>query len=234
MLTLILFALVAVRFVRRAFQEARRQRVLTWPRAVAQLPEGEDRLPGLSTDRFGETTFYRAELVKPYTFYARGQRYTGKRLAPRLQRLNAEEQHLFLRELAKQRKYEVFFNPDDPTDNYLTVGTPLLTYGKLFFYLTYGLGIPLGLVYLFVSGALLEERLLTLSLVLLIPVLILPGVVLLSLPILNVGGLLIPAHTADTVDDADTDDGLLRSLAGPGMSDALRGERIVERVERET
>ena len=143
----VLFALVVLRFVRRAVQEKRRQRVLTWPRAVAFLGDGPDQLPAVSTDRFGETTFYCAELAVPYTFYARGERYTGNRLAPRLKLLNASEHSMFLKQLAKSRQFEVYFNPHDPSDNYLTVGRPLLTYPKQVLYVIYGLLLPAALLW---------------------------------------------------------------------------------------
>ena len=142
-LALGIFTLTAFRFVRRARQEGRRQRVLTWPRATAVLAEGENDLVAATADRYGETVFYRAELKQPYTFYARGERYTGSLLAPRLNQLNGSERKLFLRGLEQSRKFLVYFNPDDPHENYLTVGPSILTYGKEVAYVLAGVVYPI-------------------------------------------------------------------------------------------
>ena len=221
-LAILLFTLVTLRFVRRAFQEGRRQQVLTWPRAVAQLEEGEDRLPGISADRFGDTTFYQAELMVPYTFYARGQRYTGNRLAPRLTQLNASEQKLLLRDLGKARKYFVYFNPDDPTENYLTIGQSLLSYGKMIGYLIYGLAVPLALLW-FASDAFPEGSRWEILFVMVMGIVLAGGVVgLLAQPLFALGRLLSPAGEEIR---ADRDDPLLESLANRPAAIA-EGEKV--------
>ena len=220
-LAILLFTLVTLRFVRRAFQEGRRQRVLTWPRAVAQLEEGEDRLPGISADRFGDTTFYQAELMVPYTFYARGQRYTGNRLAPRLTQLNASEQQLFLRDLATARKYFVHFNPDDPTENYLTIGQSLLSYGKMMGYLLYGLAVPLALLW-FASDGFPEGSRWKILFVIILVIVLAGGVVgLLAQPLFALGRLLSPVGEES---GTDGDDPLLESLANRPKTSAEREE----------
>ena len=218
-LALLLFTLIVVRFVRRALQEGQRQRVLTWPRGVAHLEEGLDRLPGTSANRSGQTTFYRAELAVPYTFYARGQRHTGSRLAPRLTQLNASEEKLFLRDLAKARKYYVHFNPDDPTENYLTIGQSLLTYGKMTGYLLYGLAAPLALLW-FASDYFPDGDPWKVLFVIILGIVLAGGVAgLLAQPLFNPGELLSPVREGDGADGGDP---LLESLANRPAAPAER------------
>lgn len=150
--TLLIFGLVLLRFVRRVAQERQRQRTLTWPRTTARLGESGDALKVSARDAMGVPIFYRAELVSPYTFYARGQRYTGDRLAPELERLNPAEAKLFLRGLSQHRSFEICYNPDDPTDNYLTVGKQLLRNRQLVMYVLVGVVLPAALALRLVWG----------------------------------------------------------------------------------
>jgi membrane protein implicated in regulation of membrane protease activity len=146
LLPLLLVLLVGWRFLRRFRQETRRQHILTWPRATAELAGAEDELVIAARDRHGVPIFYRAELNAPYTFYARGEKYSGERLAPELRRFNPAEAKVFLSALGRQRRYEVTYNPQDPAENYLTVGRPLLTNGKLLVFALIGVAVPLGLL----------------------------------------------------------------------------------------
>ena len=148
MLLLFLTGLIAlVRFGRRARREALRQRVLSWPRATATLPDGEDLFAYREVDSEGNPGAFRAELRKSYCFYARGKRFTGTRLAPGLKRLYDREAELFLKKLRQGRQFEVYFDPDDPSRNYLTVGEQHLGYGHLLRYTYFGWVLPAGYGY---------------------------------------------------------------------------------------
>ena len=136
-----------IRFGRRARREAQRQRVLTWPRTTATLPDKEDLFAYREVGSEGEPGAFRAELREPYIFYARGKRYTGNRLAPGLKRLCAREAELFLKKLRQGRQFAVYFDPDDPSRNYLTVGEQHLAYGHLLRYTYFGWVLPVGYGY---------------------------------------------------------------------------------------
>ncbi len=209
LLALLIFCLSLLRFIRRVMQEMRRQRTLTWPRATGRLDGETDALRAASVNGEGNTTFYHAELEQPYTFYAQGKRYAGTRLAPGLERLNASEADLFLRELAKHRSYEVFFDPADPTENYLTVGSRLLSYGKQLLFLVYGLFVPAALWWWGTTAAptTLATTLLSVTLGLLAALL---ALYYLIQPLFNLGKLLIPA---DSYGPEEAEDALLQSLA---------------------
>ena len=215
------FLLVA-RFVRRAFQEASRQRVLTWPQATALLPTETPDLVAATADANGDTVFFYARLQQPYTFYARGQRYTGDRLAPRLEKVNGLERDLFLKGLRRHGKFAVYFNPDDPRENYLTVGQPLLTYGKQFLYVAYGLLLPAFLWWFGTDGFQHSKRLDILASAGVIITLLLLVIYWLALPPFDLSKLLVPARQEDlgagaqenaTRSDGESPDPLLASLA---------------------
>ncbi len=209
---LFLFALSVLRFVRRATQEGRRQQVLTWPRATAVLEEGEDDLVPAAANRFGETTFYHAKLQRPYTFYARGERYTGKKLAPRLDWLNGSERAVFIKELHRCRKFEVYFNPDDPEENYLTVGKPILSYGKEIVYALYGLVFPT-VLWWFAADSFPHTRTTDiLAIAGFIIALLLLVIYFLVQPIANPGKFLIPVSEKEAGGGAQEQDMLLKSL----------------------
>ena len=216
------FLLFLLRFVRRALQEAGRQRVLTWPRATAVLPAERPDLVAATADANGDTVFYYARLQQPYTFYARGQRYNGDRLAPRLEKVNGLERDLFLKGLRKHGKFAVYFNPDDPRENYLTVGQPLLTYGKQFLYTAYGLLLPAFLWWFGTDGFPHSERLDILTSAGVIITLLLLVIYWLALPPFDLSKLLVPARQEDlgagaqenaTRSDGESPDPLLASLA---------------------
>ncbi|PPK88226.1 hypothetical protein CLV84_1191 [Neolewinella xylanilytica] len=213
-LALLILVLSSVRFVRRARQEANRQRVLTWPRAVAVLPEGEDRLGTAEANHLGETTFYKAELERSYVFYARGEKYSGKRLAPKLDLLNVDEAKVFLKGLSQCRKYEVYFNPDRPEENYLTIGKPILGYGKLWLFLVYGLLLP-GVLLWFGTEGPDTQKLVVLFVVAVVVVLLLLVVYFLAQPVFDLGKLLLPVTSTDRVrneGNTTTEDKLLNRL----------------------
>jgi hypothetical protein len=197
----LLFLLTAWRFQRRYRQEARRQRTLTWPRATAELAGETDELVIAARDRHGAPIFYHAELSVAYTFYARGEKFTGKALAPELCRFNPAEAKIFLRSLAKQRRYEVCYNPRDPGENYLTVGRPLLTNGKLLVYALVGIAFPGGLSQL-VTTDLLPNTVLLLSGLLLGLVLLLVACYYTFQPVYDLGKLLQPTPPADELLDS--------------------------------
>ncbi len=123
-------------------REVKHQRTLGWPQAPARLSDGPDRLPLRYRNIFQNVRYYRAELEHPYVFYARGVRYTGNRLAPGKRQLSESDASTFLKELAKHRRYRVYFNPDDPTDNYLTAGTEVMAYLEVFMLATVGIVLP--------------------------------------------------------------------------------------------
>ena len=150
-IALLLFLLVALRFVRRVRQEGRRQRALTWPRATAVLTGQHDSLAVTAKTHLGVPIFYAARLEQPYTFYARGERHTGDRLAPELERLNPAEAKTFLQRLATHRRYEICYDPNDPENNYLTVGKDLLGNRHLLLYAILGVQLPLFLGFLYVA-----------------------------------------------------------------------------------
>ena len=217
-----LFLLFVLRFVRRAHQEGGRQRVLTWPQATAVLSTERPDLAPATADEYGDTVFYHARLQQPYTFYARGQRYTGDRLAPRLEKVNGLERDLFLKGLRRHEKFAVYFNPDDPRENYLTVGQPLLTYGKQLLYLAYGLLLPAFLWWFGTDGFPHSERLDILALAGVIITLLLQVIYWLALPSFDLSKLLVPARQEDlgaeaqenaARSDGEFPDPLLASLA---------------------
>ncbi|WP_116126632.1 hypothetical protein [Lewinella sp. IMCC34183] len=232
-LAALLFALCAVRFFRRARQEARRQRTLTWPRATATLTEDTDTLEVASVDRFDHPTFYRAELTESYVFYARGQRFTGRRLAPGLDRLNASEAGLFLKELAKHRTYEVQFDPRNPEDNYLTVGNELLNYGKQIMYLLYGTGLPALFIYLGGnSGGTPGATFIFVCLLLLGPAL-LAALYFSVKPLFNLGSLLLPVvQDQPGSPESRPGDDLLDSLARRPTAPAAPPQKIARKERR--
>ncbi|WP_116105896.1 hypothetical protein [Lewinella sp. IMCC34191] len=214
-LAALLFMLTSLRIVRRAVQEANRQRVLTWPRAVASLEAGEDKLAGSDANHLGETIFYEAALERPYVFYARGKRYTGSRLAPRLDKMNADEAKIFLKGLSQHRKYEVYFNPNRPEESYLTIGKPILGYGKVYLFLIYGLLFPACLAW-FGSDSFPEDQkftiLFTVAAVTLVVMLV---VYFLAQPVFDLGKLLLPVKLEgkkQAEEEILNDDNLLRSL----------------------
>ena len=151
-LAVFLFLVVGLRFVRRYRQEVRRQRALTWPRATAVLEDEPDELQVESHDGVGTPVFFRAQLRREYVFYARGQRFTGNQLAPELQRLNRAEAESFLNRLNRHRSYQVCYDPNEPSRNYLTVGRQLLGNGHLLLYATLGLAAPIVLLLLDYGG----------------------------------------------------------------------------------
>ncbi len=209
LLAVLLFGLSLLRFVRRVVQEMRRQRTLTWPRATGRLEGETDALRAASVNGEGNITLYHAELEQPYTFYAQGKRYTGTRLAPGLERMNASEAGLFLKELAKHRSYEVYFDPGNPTDNYLTVGGRLLSYGKQLLFLVYGLFVPAALWWrgTVAVPTTLAATVFGVTLGLLAALLALYYLVQ---PLFNLGNLLLPASGYGP---PGTEDELLKSLA---------------------
>ncbi len=190
-------------------QEVRRQRTLTWPRATATVEEEANALRAASVNGEGDTIFYPAELERPYTFYAHGERFTGNRLAPGLERLNASEAGLFLKELSKCRSFEVYFDPGDPADNYLTVGSPLLTYGRQWLFLVYGICVPAALWGMGSATApgTLVTTLFSVTLGLLAALL---ALYYLMQPLFNLGTLLMPARRYGP---QEVEDPLLKSLA---------------------
>jgi hypothetical protein len=195
----VIFVLVAWRFYRRVRQESHRQRTLTWPRATAELGEN-DRLPPASRDQNGNVIFYRAELSEDYTFYARGEKYSGKQLAPGLTQLNAEQAKLFLAELGKHRRYEICYNPHDPNENFLTVGKPILTNSHLLLYGLLGVGLPLAL-YVFHTTLSANETLLYGGLLVLASLLVVACYFLFK-SVYNLGKLLLPTPPTDELLDS--------------------------------
>ncbi|PPK88225.1 hypothetical protein CLV84_1190 [Neolewinella xylanilytica] len=141
-LSMLLFVLSVLYLVWIFRRESRHQRTLGWPQAPATLAEGPDRLCTGYRDAFRYVNYYRAELEQPYVFYARGARYTGNRLAPGMRYITESDASLFLRELGQSRRYNVVFNPDNPTDNYLTGGTEIMGYLELFLLATVGIVLP--------------------------------------------------------------------------------------------
>ncbi|CAH1001493.1 hypothetical protein LEM8419_02396 [Neolewinella maritima] len=211
---LLLFALVAWRFVRRATQEARRQRALTWPRATAVLNPETAGLEPAAANRLGDVLFYRARLREPYVFYARGERFTGHRLAPELERLNPEETKLFLRALQQHARYQICYDPNDPEHNYLTVGRHLLSNRSLLLYAVFGLALPACLLVIGVYGT---PATLVQELVIVGTVLGSTGVLLAAYyaakSVLNVGTYLVPTPERPSLPAAEPPDELLESLA---------------------
>ncbi|MGB3798524.1 MAG: hypothetical protein WA952_01845 [Lewinella sp.] len=214
-IAIVVLLLSWIRFVRRARQEANRQRVLTWPRAVAILEEGEDRLRPGEANHLGETTFYRAELAQPYIFYARGKQYTGRWLAPKLVLLNVDETKVFLKGLSQSRKYEVYFNPDRPEENYLTIGRPILGYGKLWLFVIYGMLLPGALLWFNSDGFPATQKLTVLFIAAVVLAVILLVIYFLAQPVFDLGKLLLPVTTTESELQEltrTTDDELLTSL----------------------
>ncbi|MGB3798523.1 MAG: hypothetical protein WA952_01840 [Lewinella sp.] len=145
-------------------REIRHQRTLGWPRAPAVLADGPDRLPLGYHDNFRTVQYYRAELENPYVFYARGKRYTGHRLAPGLGQISQADAVPFLKQLARYRRYHVVFNPDDPTDNYLTEGKEVMGYLEVLLLSVVGIVLPYIVLFSFTNWENLEgaARILTL------------------------------------------------------------------------
>lgn len=209
-----LFLFCARRFFRRARQEARRQRALTWPRATAALSGEPDALKVASVNHFKQPTRYHAELTEPYVFYARGERFTGHRLAPGLKRLTPADAGRFLRQLAEHRRYAVHFDPDDPRDNYLTVGNKLMTYGKQIMYLLFGVALPLALVFLGQTSDMgPTATALFLPILFFVPAIV-AGVYFSAKRTGDLGSLLLPAYREPARGSGrDAPDELLQSLA---------------------
>ncbi len=210
---LLVFLLVAYRFLRRVGQEARRQRTLTWPRATAVLEPGTAALEPAATNKYGEVLFYRAQLQEPYAFYARGEKFTGQRLAPELERLNPEETKLLLRALQKHERYQVCYDPHDPENNYLSVGRHLLSNHSLLLYAFFGLIFPLLVGYFgyWAAQASLQAELMVTGAFLAGAIIFLAAYYA-SKSVLNVGTYLIPTPTPPVENEAPPHDELLESL----------------------
>ena len=145
----------------------RRQRALGWPVADATLPPEAIFLPPARKDAFRNVSYYRAELDKSYVFYARGERYTGRRLAPNLRVVTEDEARAFLKDLGNRRRFRIYFNPDDPNESYLTLGYNRMHYLEISLYLLLGGALPftllaglLGWLGFWLSGAFIIELLL--------------------------------------------------------------------------
>ena len=210
---LLVFLLVLWRFVRRVGQEARRQRTLTWPRATAVLEPSTASLEPAATNKYGEVLFYHARLEEPYTFYARGEQFTGQRLTPELERLNPEESKLLLRALQKHERYQICYDPHDPENNYLTVGRHLLSNRSLLMYAIFGLVFPLLLAYFaYWAGQVSLQAELAVTAAFLSGATIFLAAYYASKSVLNVGTYLIPTPTRPALNEAPPKDELLESL----------------------
>ena len=210
---LLVFLLVAYRFLRRVGQEARRQRTLTWPRVTAVLEPNTAALEPAATNKYGEMLFYRAQLQEPYTFYARGEKFTGQRLAPELERLNPEETKLLLRALQKHERYQICYDPHDPENNYLTVGRHLLSNRSLLLYAFFGLVYPLLVGYFgyWAGQASLRAELAVIGAFLGGAIIFLAAYYA-SKSVLNVGAYLLPTPAPSVGNEAPPHDELLESL----------------------
>ena len=210
---LLVFLLVAYRFLRRVGQESRRQRTLTWPRVTAVLEPNAAALEPAATNKYGEVLFYRAQLQEPYTFYARGEKFTGQRLAPELERLNPEETKLLLRALQKHERYQICYDPHDPENNYLTVGRHLLSNRSLLLYAFFGLIFPSILAFLNLQGLPYSFKAdLGITGVFLAGAIIFLAAYYASKSVLNVGAYLLPTPAPPVENEASPHDALLESL----------------------
>ena len=138
-----------------------RQRALGWPAADATLPPGAITFPPARKDMFRNVTYYQAALSEPYVFYARGERYFGRQLAPNRRVVTEDEAQALLKRMGPKRRYRIRFNPDNPTENYLTLGYDRARYWELGLYAAIGTGLPftvlagrLGWLGLWLSGSL--------------------------------------------------------------------------------
>ena len=110
---------------------------------------------------FRNVTYYHAALSEPYVFYARGERYIGRQLAPNRRVVTEDEAQALLKRMRPKRRYRIRFNPDNPTENYLTLGYDRVRYLELTLYLLIAVVLPfawlagrLGSFRLWLSGAL--------------------------------------------------------------------------------
>ena len=142
---LILFGLVVWRFRQRYNAEFMRQRQITWPEAKPAFGVGKLRV---RKERGEEKKYYVSELDENYHLYTHGQRFTGKRLLPEAVMIKKGEQLAINNALNDKREtLMVKFNPDDPSDNMLSVGHPGLGWSKVLVYALFGVLIPVFMLY---------------------------------------------------------------------------------------
>lgn len=144
-LPLLLFGLVVWRFRQRYNAEFLRQRQITWPEAKPAFGVGALQL---RKERGEEKKYFVSELEENYHLFTHGERFKGNRLLPELVMVKEGDQKEINQALNEKREtLMVKFNPDDPTDNMLSVGHPGLGWSKVLIYALFGVLIPTFMLY---------------------------------------------------------------------------------------
>lgn len=100
-----------------------RQRLLTWPHAKALLADPKAVLS--KGDTIDEH-----HLQQPYTYYVKGQAFTGQQIEPGFERQHTHYKNM-MRFYLMRREPRVYFNPNDPEEAYLQPGKDALSWSNL-------------------------------------------------------------------------------------------------------
>ena len=100
--------------------ERKRQVVQTWPRTVATFTSKVPKANPLARGLFPITDLPQTE----YQYTVRSTRYIGQYLSPAGELINSSTNERALLQLQCADKWQIYYNPADPAEAYLSPGPP--------------------------------------------------------------------------------------------------------------